>query len=134
MIKYDDIHADLHVHTIFSLHAYSTLKECIDAANNQGIKFLAITDHFYADGTILNQKNEVVRLVHLSKRLSRIVSSPQIISGAEFNIGQKTPSWEKLHKLPWRLLGIHAWFININEITLDELKNHYLHDGIKFNA
>ena len=59
MIKYSDIYADLHVHTLSSLHAYSTLKECIDSAVKQHLRFIAITDHFYDDGTVLNKKNEV---------------------------------------------------------------------------
>lgn len=36
---------DLHCHTIASVHAYSTLRENITAANEKGLKVLAITDH-----------------------------------------------------------------------------------------
>jgi putative hydrolase len=37
--------ADLHVHTIASGHAYSTIKENVIAARERGLKMIAITDH-----------------------------------------------------------------------------------------
>ncbi len=37
--------ADLHVHTISSGHAYSTITEIIDAAGRKGIEMVGITDH-----------------------------------------------------------------------------------------
>ncbi|MDN5325357.1 MAG: putative hydrolase [Moorella sp. (in: firmicutes)] len=37
--------ADLHTHTIASGHAYSTVKELAEAAEKQGLKMIAITDH-----------------------------------------------------------------------------------------
>jgi putative hydrolase len=42
MIK---LEADLHTHTIASGHAYSTLKEMVEAASERGLKMLGITDH-----------------------------------------------------------------------------------------
>ncbi|MEG0371424.1 MAG: phosphatase [Clostridium sp.] len=36
---------DLHVHTVSSGHAYSTIKENIEAAAEKGIKILGISDH-----------------------------------------------------------------------------------------
>lgn len=39
------LEADLHTHTIASGHAYSTLKEMVEAAREKGLKMLAITDH-----------------------------------------------------------------------------------------
>jgi putative hydrolase len=37
--------ADLHIHTIASGHAYSTVKEIVDMAETKGLKLVAITDH-----------------------------------------------------------------------------------------
>ncbi len=37
--------ADLHVHTIASGHAYSTVAEVIEAASQRGLEALALTDH-----------------------------------------------------------------------------------------
>ena len=42
MIK---IEIDTHTHTLVSGHAYSTMKEMTQAAEEKGLKGLAITDH-----------------------------------------------------------------------------------------
>ena len=44
MINKEDILADLHTHTLFSKHAYSTVEENIEAARNKGLSYIAITD------------------------------------------------------------------------------------------
>ena len=36
---------DMHTHTVFGGHAYSTVKENIDEANEVGLKFLGISEH-----------------------------------------------------------------------------------------
>lgn len=36
---------DLHMHTVASTHAYSTLSDYIACAKQKGIKLFAITDH-----------------------------------------------------------------------------------------
>ena len=40
------IKTDMHVHSIFTNHAYSTIEENARYANSQGIEAIAITDHF----------------------------------------------------------------------------------------
>ena len=70
MIKQKDIIADLHIHTIASLHAHSTLYECIQEAAENGMKYIAITDHYYGDGTELYRKNEINRLANLEKSVA----------------------------------------------------------------
>lgn len=37
---------DVHTHTLFSRHAYSTIEECVRAAAAQGVRLLGSTDHF----------------------------------------------------------------------------------------
>ncbi|MBI4744249.1 MAG: phosphatase [Actinobacteria bacterium] len=37
--------ADLHIHTVASGHAYSTIEECAKAALLKGLKYIAICDH-----------------------------------------------------------------------------------------
>lgn len=39
------IKGDFHCHTLASLHAYSTLRENLIAAQKRGLRLLAITDH-----------------------------------------------------------------------------------------
>lgn len=121
MIEQRDIIADMHIHTISSLHGYSTLKECIDAAAEKGLKYIAITDHYYNDGTELNRKNEVNRIAFLETRASNTKRNIKVIGGAEFNIAQDITNWEKLKKLRWKLIGVHGWFLNREMTTLDDL-------------
>lgn len=40
------IACDVHTHTLFSRHAYSTVEENVRAASAQGLELLGITDHF----------------------------------------------------------------------------------------
>lgn len=41
---------DLHMHTVASTHAYSTLSDYIAEAKRKGIKLFAITDHELGHG------------------------------------------------------------------------------------
>lgn len=40
------VSCDVHTHTLFSRHAYSTVEENVRAAANQGFELLGVTDHF----------------------------------------------------------------------------------------
>jgi len=42
---YKDLQADLHIHTVSSGHAYSTVGEIVAEAQKKGLKTIAITDH-----------------------------------------------------------------------------------------
>ena len=134
MIKKTDIIADMHIHTISSLHGYSTLKECIDDAEEKGLKYIAITDHYYNDGTELNRKNELNRIVYLETRASNTKRNVKVIGGAEFNIAQDITNWEKLRKLRWKLIGVHGWFIDRETTTLDDLYGFFENAAGKFTA
>lgn len=134
MIEKKDIIADLHIHTISSLHGYSTLKECIDAAELNDMYYIAITDHYYNDGTVLNRKNEVNRIAYLEKRAGSTNKNVRVIGGAEFNISQDIPEWNKLKKLKWKLIGVHGWFLDREEVTLEELYHCFEEAADKFTA
>lgn len=134
MIVKKDIIADLHIHTISSLHGYSTLKECIDAAELKDMCYIAITDHYYNDGTFLDRKNEVNRIVHLEKEAGSTLKNVKVIGGAEFNISQDIPEWNKLQKLKWKLIGVHGWFLDREETTLEELYHYFEEASDKFTA
>ena len=123
MIKQSDIVADLHTHTIFSKHAYSTIQENITAAQKMRLKYLAITDHIYNDGTENEIKNEATRLKYLEKEINSNFEEQKVyvIGGAEFNIAQKLDQWEKLKKLKWRPIGLHGFNLDIKTLSLNEL-------------
>lgn len=42
------ITCDVHTHTLFSRHAYSTIGECVAAARAEGLELLGSTDHYSA--------------------------------------------------------------------------------------
>ena len=62
MIKHSDIVADMHTHTIFSQHAFSTIQENLAAAHAQGMKYMVTCDHYYNDGTDIQKKNETKKI------------------------------------------------------------------------
>ena len=39
-------HCDIHTHTLYSRHAYSTVRENVLAARDAGLELLGIADHF----------------------------------------------------------------------------------------
>ena len=135
MINKKDIIADLHTHTAFSGHAYSTIKENIECAKNQGIKFLATTDHYYANGDEIDKKNELNRIKYQAVRLQPCYDDIILIDGAEFNINQDIYNPEKLLPLPWMPIGLHTWFIDVDNTSFTELFKLY-QNAIKigFNA
>lgn len=134
MIEQKDILADLHIHTIGSVHGFSTLNECISSAASSGMKYIAITDHYYDDGTEINKKNETSRLVNLEREASQTRFDVRVIGGAEFNIGQDVSDWSKLEKLKWKLIGIHGWFLRRWSVDFDTLIQDYKLAAEKYNA
>ena len=136
MIIQSDIIADLHTHTIFSKHAYSTIEENIAAAKKMNLKYLAITDHIYNDGTPLEIKNEATRCKYLEKEVNccREDGDPYIISGGEFNIAQKLNQWNKLKKLKWRPIGLHGFNLDIEKFSLKQLYREFEKAADNHNA
>ena len=41
-----EIKCDVHTHTLYSRHAFSTIEENVRAASEQGLELLATTDHY----------------------------------------------------------------------------------------
>ena len=120
MLRKEDIIADMHMHTIVSKHAYSTIKENMDVARDRGMKYIGITEHYYNDGTDIERKNEVVRTVY-ANRINRLAEDVKIISSFEFNLNQPWYDEAKMDVLKWRPIGLHSWFVDFETLTLDGL-------------
>ena len=105
--------ADLHVHSIFSKHAYSTITENITQANSLGLKYLAITDHIFQDGTESEIKNEAMRIQYLEKEINYKIPL-YVIGGAEFNLFQVLQFKEKFKNLSWKIIGLHKYPGGVN--------------------
>ncbi len=135
MIEQKDIIADLHIHTLASIHAYSTLQECIREAKDHGMDYIAITDHYYNDGSELHRKNEVNYMVYIEEWANPNRFGVKVIGGAEFNINHELYKEKRLReKLHWRLLGTHSWFLDRRATSLDRLFEYFEAGSEKFNA
>lgn len=123
MLNDYEILVDLHTHTLYSEHAYSTVKENIDCAKANRLIGLAVTDHYYQRDDFLFKKNELVRMFFASKNVSS--KDFFVISGGEFNLGQKLAAdvnVEKLYKnVKWRLAGLHTWFVDVPNLKIEDV-------------
>lgn len=134
ILTVNDIIADMHTHSTFSLHAYSSIKENIEEAKKIGLKYIAITDHFYNDGTILDKKNETNRIAYLEERINPVENDIRVIGSSEFNLGQDIPYWDKIKHIVWRPIGLHNWFFDTENSTLDELYMSFKSSTERHNA
>ena len=125
MIEAKDILADLHTHTIFSRHAYSTAYENIIAAKNVGLKYVALTDHFFGDGSILENRNELTRLKFAEKDINKCALGTCVIGGVELNLGQKIEKPERIKNLSWCISGLHDFFVSLEELSLIDVFNFF---------
>lgn len=127
-IKKSDILSDMHTHSIFSVHAYSTIGENLEIAKKQGLKYMAVTDHYLCNGDEISKKNEVNRIVYVGERINAFSeeNKVKVIPSAEFNIGQEIYNYKGIDNLPWRPIGLHSWFIDIPSLTLDTLYEEYV--------
>lgn len=127
MINRNDIISDMHIHTIFSKHAYSTLKENLCEAQNNNMKYIAITDHFYQNGDFIDKKNEIIRMSHASEFKNR--DEIKIISGGEFNLNQlldKDVNVRKIYKnVKWRPIGLHTWFLAPEKVNIEDIPEYF---------
>lgn len=122
MIKSEDIIADLHTHTIFSGHAFSTVKENIEEGIQHGMEYIAITDHFYVPDDRIERENATARLAYMQHTIGT-GNGVQVISGSEFNLNQDIPE-DFLKKIPhvhWKLIGLHSWFADIPNSSLYDI-------------
>lgn len=103
--------ADTHTHTLISGDAHSTLLENIQAAKEQGLKFLCITDHV----------NSVPRAAHPAYfksmcSIPREYSGVQLVRGVEANIidftGKLDMPDDTLDWLDWVIASFHDAAIN----------------------
>lgn len=121
MIKQKDIIADLHTHSIASLHAFSTYQENLIEARNKGLEYLAVTDHYYGFSDIMLHNNEIARLLDASKFNKHIDKlGVRLIPGVELNVQQSIP--EQIRKnVIWRPEGLHSWFLDMNTLSFSAL-------------
>lgn len=121
MIREKDIIADLHVHTVASLHAYSTLDENLKWAKKAGMQYIAVTDHFFRPAEEIARKNELYRIRYMERNVNPHTEI-KVIGSAEFNILQDTEYRDEYAFLKWRPVGLHESFVpGLSSLTYDDL-------------
>ncbi|MBS0846904.1 phosphatase [Citrobacter sp. JGM124] len=97
---------DLHMHTVASTHAYSTLHDYVTMAQNKGIKLFAITDH----GPDMADAPHYWHFVNM-RIWPRIINGVGILRGIEANIkntaGEIDCTGPMLDSLDLILAGFH---------------------------
>lgn len=136
VLKSSDILADMHTHSLFSKHAYSTIYENMTVAKSKGLKYMAVTDHYFGNSDELEKKNEINRIKYIEERVNNpAYDDVKVIGSAEFNLNQKVYTFEKLRDLKWKPIGLHNWFVDTAHLTLLQVYNLFVkayEDG--FNA
>lgn len=126
MIRREDIIADMHTHTVASLHAHSTLNENLTYAEQAGMKYIACTDHYFHHGDDVTKRHEVYRIKFMEFNVNPH-SDVKVLTSAEFNILQDLEYRDKLSGLKWRPIGLHQSFVpNIKEMSYDDLYAAFL--------
>jgi len=97
---------DLHMHTLASHHAYSTLHDYISVATTKGLKLIAITDH----GPDMEDAPHAWHFFNI-KLIPRIINGVGVLRGIEANIknrqGEIDCSDEMYQQLDIVIAGFH---------------------------
>jgi putative hydrolase len=123
--------ADLHIHSVASGHAYSTVGEIIEAARNKGLEMVAITDH----GPAVPDGPHPFHFANL-RVLPEEVGGLKILKGVEANIineqGELDLEPFYLERLDIILAGFHMGCFPSNDsevctrAIMNAMDNHYV--------
>jgi len=132
LIELADIQGDLHAHSKAS-DGHDTIKEMVDAAQERGYKYLAITDHSQAvrvanglDEDRLREHADAIRSVDAE------LDNFWLLAGVEVDIlqdGSLDLDKGVLEELDWVCASVHSYFdLNKKEMTERILKA--IHSGV----
>lgn len=100
---------DLHTHTVFNDHAYSTVYENIQSAKANGLKGVAITDHSMK----IEDSGHYWHFLQLPKIIPPYVNDIRVFTGAEVNIISDSGELDMSEELMSRLDVVIASFHNM---------------------
>ena len=102
-----NVQLDVHMHTIVSGHAYSTIQEMAKEASEKGLRVLGITEH----GPSIPGACHPIYFDNLHV-IPRKMYDVRLLMGCEINIlnlrGELDLTEEKMRKLDLRIAGIHS--------------------------
>ncbi|MDR1979729.1 MAG: phosphatase, partial [Synergistaceae bacterium] len=100
------LRADLHTHSLASGHAYSTIKEMAESAQEKDLELIAITDH----GSAMEGASHFIHFQNLSA-LPRTIKGVTIVKGIEANVidmdGRLDADRSLLSRLEWVIASLH---------------------------
>lgn len=117
--KYQNL-GDFHTHTIFSFHGMSSPTEMVEAAMDKGLKYIALTDHYYpfqaeygrisgrSEEVFLN--NQISRLWEIKRSFEPLSDKITVIPGFEHNVFSKASETFNTDVDCLNLIGLHNWF------------------------
>lgn len=119
-----EIKTDLHLHSLVSTHAYSTIQEYVDKANKIGLEMIAITDH----GVGIEDSPHRWHFSEMHSIVPNIIDNVYVLHGVEANImshdGKIDMSEKILNSLNWVIASYHIHCIEPG--TVEEHTNAYL--------
>ncbi|MEG1862953.1 MAG: phosphatase [Oscillospiraceae bacterium] len=102
--------ADLHTHTLFSTHAFSTFSEMVSQAKALGMNAIAITDH----GPAMPDTGHIWHF-HNSNQLPKVIDGTLVLFGAEANLlnteGEVDIPVNVMQELDWIIVSMHKELI-----------------------
>lgn len=119
-----DIKTDLHLHTLVSTHAYSTIQEYVDRAKKVGLEMIAVTDH----GIGIEDSPHRWHFSEMHSIVPNVIDDVYVLHGVEANImshdGKIDMTEKILNNLNWVIASYHIHCIEPG--TVEEHTNAYL--------
>lgn len=114
---------DLHTHSVFSKHAYSTVTENIDEALKKGLIFYGISDHQPDRFDFGANKNSFLNLGVIPDRIGDL----RILKGCEMNAGEYFNDWAPFfnERVDYLIASIHTYDHGLKH-SITENTNFYL--------
>lgn len=129
--KYTNL-GDFHTHTIFSFHGMSSPTEMVETAIEKGLKYIALTDHYYPFqaeyGRISGRSeevftvNQISRLWEIRRSFEQVSDKITVIPGFEHNVFSRASENFNVDTPCLNIIGLHNWFYWPGE-DFDSFKN-----------
>lgn len=115
-----DIVADLRIHT----KEFMTYKEAIEAAQENNLKAIGITNAFIGTGDRIAYQTEIKSLFDASERYARFIGANQtrVINGAEIYIGHKYIDLDNIKDLQVKVAVLDERFWGVSRQDIESLK------------
>ncbi len=115
--------ADLHTHTLYSAHAYSTVNEMVIAAKEKNLKAIAITDH----GPEMPDTGHMLHFIN-SIHIPKVINGVLVLYGVELNVidllGNVDLPNRMIKELDWVIVSIHKE--HLEKLTFEQATNIWL--------